>query len=420
MNLQRILNNSNVRNGAFFALFSFINMGLNFIIMLALARFILPDSYGQLSLFTTMVTILSMFICLGVNSYKSVKFFNSDKLTIQRLINVTLIITLLVYMIILVAIVSLPSFFTSVLGVDTLYQFYALTYCLTQIVCSELLDVWRLEEKVWRYGTFTILSMAGNLVLTLLLVGTMNFDWQGRVYAMLITSVVFSLLSVYVLKRKGYLILIKPRKDDFKEAVQYGLPLIPHGISFWLRQGFDRYVINAFISQTVVGLFSFAFNFANVIQIIGSAFNSSNSVYIFKTLSGITALQFEGFQRNCRLLVFFYIGLTLVVFLGSSLFIPILFPNYSEAVPYILPLCIGSMFQCFYLVYVNILLFYSKTKQLVCITFTFSLLHAALSLMLTKYGVIYTVCIPILVNSLIAGTVYVYSQRLLRENIKEQ
>ena len=48
MIIQRILNNKNFRNGALFALFSFFNTGINFVIMMVMARFIKPDSYGQL------------------------------------------------------------------------------------------------------------------------------------------------------------------------------------------------------------------------------------------------------------------------------------------------------------------------------------------------------------------------------------
>lgn len=79
MIIQRILNNKNFRNGALFALFSFFNTGINFVIMMVMARFIKPDSYGQLSLFTTMVSLLSIFICLNTNGFIGVNFFSSSK-----------------------------------------------------------------------------------------------------------------------------------------------------------------------------------------------------------------------------------------------------------------------------------------------------------------------------------------------------
>ena len=37
--------------------------------------------------------------------------------------------------------------------------------------------------------------------------------------------------------------------------------------------------------MALVGQFSFAINFANIISILGTAFNQSNSVYIYQSLS---------------------------------------------------------------------------------------------------------------------------------------
>ena len=81
--------------------------------------------------------------------------------------------------------------------------------------------------------------------------------------------------------------------------------------------------------------------------------------------------QLPRFKKNCLLQVFFYMLLSLFISIGAYLFVPLVFPKYIDARFYIFPLCMGSMFQCVYLVYVNILFFYERTKQLMYITFTF-------------------------------------------------
>lgn len=157
MIIQRILNNKNFRNGALFALFSFFNTGINFVIMMVMARFIKPDSYGQLSLFTTMVSLLSIFICLNTNGFIGVNFFSSSKEKIQRLLNVVVLTTLLAYMVMLTAMCCFTSALEEVSGLTIVYQFYAISFCALNVMNALLLDVWRLEEKVWRYGTFSVL-----------------------------------------------------------------------------------------------------------------------------------------------------------------------------------------------------------------------------------------------------------------------
>lgn len=417
MIIQHILNNKNLRNGTLFALSSFLNTGINFIIMMVMARFITPDSYGQLGLFTTMVSLLSIFVCLNTNGFIGVNFFSSSKSTIQRLLNVVLLTTLFVYMAMLTVICFFRTTCEQISGLTIVYQFYAVSFCLLNVVNALLLDIWRLEEKVWRYGSFSVLSAICNLVLTILFVGFLKWDWQGRVYAQILTCVFFAILAVYILIRKKYIYGVIPKKKDFVDAYRFGVPLIPHSTSFWLRQGLDRYVINTFTTQTMVGFFSFAANIANIIMIVGSAFNSSHSVTVYKALAELTSIKLERLNRDCYLLLLFYISLTLCVFIGAYLFIPLVFPEYTDAIIYIFPLCIGAMFQCFYLVYVNILFFFKKTKQLMYITFSLSLLHVLLSFFLTKYGVIYTACIFMTINFFIAIFVYRYSRCILKRKV---
>lgn len=381
--------------------------------MMLMARYVQPESYGQLSLFTTMISLLSIFICLNTNGLIGVNFFTASKEIIQRLLNVTLITALLVYLLFLTGMLLLKSQFEDWTGLDTAFQFCAVSVCLLQVGSSALLDIWRLEERVEKYGVYSLLMVTSNLLLTILFVALLKLDWQGRVYAQFITCILFSMFSIVVLVHKGYLKWILPLKKDFIEGYKFGVPLIPHTTSFWLRQGLDRYIINFFFLQSVVGLFSFAYNFANIIQILGNAFNASYSVNIYKSLATVDAISVKRLQRNCRYLVGIYLLLTLSVCLMAILLIPISFPEYNDCIVYLFPLCGGAMFQCFYLVYVNILFFYKKTKILMYITFICSLLHCIMSFLLTKYGVVYTAYISFFSNMLIFVGVYWYSQKLL-------
>lgn len=417
--ISQIVQNNSFRNGIFFSLFSFLNSGISFFIMMLMARYIQPESYGQLSLFTTMISLLSIFICLNTNGLIGVNFFTVSKEVIQRLLNVTLITSLLVYLMFLTGMLLFKYQFEEWTGLDTVFQFCAVSVCLLQVVSLALLDIWRLEEKVGRYGIFSLLMVISNLVLTILFVALMKLDWQGRVYAQLLTSALFSIIAFVVLVKKGYLKQIFPTKKDFVEGYKFGIPLIPHSTSFWLRQGLDRYIINSFFVQSAVGFFSFAYNFANIIQIIGNAFNASYSVNIYKTLAAANADSVKRLRYNCRYLVGIYLLLTLSVCLLAAVLIPVAFPKYNDCITYLFPLCGGAMFQCFYLVYVNILFFYKKTKILMYITFTCSLLHCILSFVLTKYGVIYTAYISLFSNILIFIGVYWYSKRLLQEYVDE-
>jgi len=410
----RIVRNSSFRNGIFFTLFSFLNSGVGFLIMMLMARYVLPESYGQLSLFTTMVSLLSIFICLNTNGLIGVNFFTQPLTVIRRLLNMVLMITLLVYLFFLTSMLLFKSALEEWIGLSIVFQFYGVSICLLQLVSSTLLDIWRLEERVGHYGVFSFLMVTSNLLLTIWFVALLHLDWQGRVYAQLLTCLLFSAISIFILIKKGYLKRVLPLRKDFVDGFKFGIPLIPHTTSFWLRQGLDRYIINSFFASSMVGLFSFAYNFANIIQLIGNAFNASYSVNIYKTLAKADADTLKRLRRNCSYLVGVYFFITLSVCLLATILIPFMFPKYKDCIVYLLPLCGGAMFQCFYLVYVNILFFYKRTKVLMCITFTCSVLHCLLSFVLTKYGVIYTAYVSLFSNMLIFIGVYGYSKKVLR------
>ena len=406
--------NSSFRNGLWFSFFSFLNSGVSFLIMMLMASFVQPDSFGKLSLFTTLVSLFSIFINLGTGVMVGINFFTSPRIVIRNYLNVSFIISCGVFVAYVAFLLVFREMLQEAMGLEVSFQFLAVAFCFLQFYNNTALEIWRLEEKVGRYGCYSFLSVVANLVLTVLFVVPMGLDWQGRVYAQFLTCLLFAVLSLYILVKKGYLKFVIPTKHYFVEALKFGLPLMPHSTSFFLRQGLDRYIINSFFLPSTVGFFSFSYNFANIIQTIGMAFNASYSVNIYKNLSTIDGNSLQCLRRNCRYLVRVYSVITLGVWGMATLFIPILFPRYNDCIVYLFPLCGGAMFQCFYLVYVNILLFYKRTKVLMYITFSCSLLHCVMSLLLTKYGVIYTAYISLFSNMLIFMGVYWYSQKVLR------
>ena len=163
-----------------------------------------------------------------------------------------------------------------------------------------------------------------------------------------------------------------------------------------------------------MGLFSFAINFAFIIYSVGAAFNKSNSVYIFKSLS----LGQDGVKAKLRkqtvYMLGFYLGFTLLLYVLCLLLIPFVFPKYQDSTVYLFPLCMSCFFQCVYLQFCNFLFYFKKTKELMYMTVGVSLVHLTLSLFLTRYSVLYTAYISMFSSFVEALLVYVYSRKLYK------
>lgn len=418
--INTIKNNKLVKNGFLFTLFSFINTGISFLLLIILARYISPSEYGKLNLFNTLITLLNIIISLNSVGIISVDFFNYPKNTIKKLISSVILISTGVLLFGILMIILFNNFSIKAIGLSIEYQFIAIFICYIQVFTSINLDIWRLEERPTQYGVYSIATGFANFGLTLLLVIPYKMGWEGRIYAQSCVSIIFIILSIIILNRKGY--LKKPKFDlwAIKNSLSFGLPLIPHSASSWIRQGLDRYIINFFYTSVEVGYFSFAFNFANIIHIIGSAFNSTNSVYIYKTLAEDSLDKFQQLKKQIKILTITFILITILVYISVIVFIPIVTPQYEDSIPFLLPLCVSALFQCIYYLYVNYIFYYKKTKILMYITFLMSIIHLTLSIILTRYSIMFTAYITLFVNIAITFLVYKYSKKVLKSKTNEE
>lgn len=412
--VSQLAQNKTARNGVIFSFFSFLNNGVNFLLLIIIANYIAPEGYGKLNLFTTSVTLLSYFICLNSTGIISVNFFRMDAKRVRQTINAVFMLTLggLLFFMTVAALFS--SQIAKAVDFGFEYQWMVVCCCFFQVFTSVNLDIWRLEEKPLLYGLYSLSLVVLNFGLTLLFLISLLLDWEGRIYAQILCGAVFFLISVVILIKRGYMTRILPTRQTFRDVLSFSIPLIPHNISFWIRQGLDRYIINLSYGAALVGNFSFAYNFANIIQIVGTAFNATNSVFIYKNLSENPEKAVKKLRTQTIYISLFFVGLTAAICLGAHLLLPIIFPKYTGALPFIIPLCIGALFHCLYLQFVNFLFFYKKTKILALITFSISILQAISSIILTQYSVFYTVYISMTSNILIAIGVFLYSRKFFK------
>lgn len=415
-NLINITQSKNFKHGLLYTIFSFVNSGISFILLLILARYLTPSDYGYLNLFTTFVTLLSIIISLCTVSYVGVSFFQKDRESLKKVIMISLTTTTGMLMLSSVVLILFPSFIEKSVGVPIEYLWLGLMICYFQVFNNLNLDIWRLEEKPLNYGIYGVSFAVCNFILTFGLIVGLHYGWEGRVYAWSILAIIYFIISVVFLVKRRYLTFLLPSKSLIKETYLYALPLIPHTTSFWLKTGLDRYIINYFHEQAVVGYFSFAANLAAIITIVGSAFNSTNSVYIYKNLT-------DGYdkvkgrlteQTKIMNVVFFVIAILVLIFAWGL--IKLFIPQYYHSIPYLIPLCISGFFQCIYFLWVNYLFFYKKTRRLMSITISTAVLQIILSLWLTRYSAIYTAWISMGIVCLTMILVRYYSSKELRKN----
>ena len=164
--LKNIKDNKTFRNGTLFSLFSVINRGFSFLLLLILANYITPEEYGYLSLFGTVVMVIGYFMAMSSDGYLSVTFFQDGEGGVKNCVSSILYTTLIS-----------SAFFLSVLGVfgGKLTQlldlplpvlYLSVIICFFSVYVNLNLDLYRLQERVGLYGVLTILNALLNFILS--------------------------------------------------------------------------------------------------------------------------------------------------------------------------------------------------------------------------------------------------------------
>lgn len=414
--LHKVKRNKTLINGGLFSIYSFLGRGISFLLLMLLANYIPPAEYGNLSLFTTVVSFATIFMALNTEGYFSISYFKKSEEDLKKNFTAIYIIGLATLLFFLFIVFIGGGYISDTLELSQTLLFYAVVISFFSFSFHIQQNYFRVQEKVVTYGYYNVGNALLNFGLSLFFVITLGQGWMGRVNAQLLCTIAFGLLSIYTFSHSK-LFKISWEKNRYKEIISWGLPMIPHHATGWIRQGLDRYIINYHYTIYQVGIFSYALNVSNVIGMIGMAFNATNSVTLFKTISdkSLTNKQKkENLCRQTRLISIVYLVVTVSTMVILSLLTYLALPKYHDSIPYIWILCLAGFLKCIYFLYCNYLFYYSKTKNLMYITFGTSVMHLLLSLSLTQFSLLYTAIIYVVVQATITMLVYIQSKKLLR------
>jgi len=411
--------NKTLVDGGLFSIFSFVNQGISFLLLIILAKYIRPAEYGSLSLYYTVSSFVSYVIALSTTGYVSVAYFQKSREEFKKDFSTIISITSTVFTFLMLVVLFFSNKFGAALSLPRELLYAVLFNSFFYVFFEIYLNYVRIQKKVGLYGLLSCSFAVLNFVLSLLFVIKYDMNWQGRIYAQLGCSISFGLLSIFVFLKYRLYDFRGLSWTRFKFILLWGIPLIPHLSALWIRQGADRYIINDFYDTSNVGLFSFALNLTNVIITIGSAFNATNSVDIFHELSLDKPVieKKKKLRKQSKLILLICLVTTIVIVAGVSVAVPWLLPEYSPSLGYFYILAIYGFIQCIYFLLCNYLFYYNKNKEIMYITFSTAILHLGLSLIFTRYSLYLTCIIYVLIQALIVLLVYFRSRKAINENL---
>ncbi|PSW42965.1 lipopolysaccharide biosynthesis protein [Photobacterium leiognathi] len=363
-----------------------------FLLLPILTRYLSPSEYGQIAMFQTLLSALGVLVGLNVIGAASRKYYDDDiNETILKQFNGSCIQILVVSNIISYILLTIfKNTISEYLGIPSDWVFSAILISASTFIVSMRLSQWQIRGNAKLFGFLQVTNTLVNSLLSLLLIIVFVQGAKGRVDAQVITSFIIGMIAFSSLY-KDKLLDIKSFKIKFiKEALSFGVPLIPHHVGGLIILSASRIVINEKLSLTDVGVYMVAFQLSSTMSILFDALNKAYVPWLFERLKNNNEIEKKNIYKYTHIYYVILLLFSAAVFMIGPYIIPILVGEKYFGVSNILGwLCLGQAFGGMYLMVTNYLFYAKDTKKLALITMIAGFINIALlTLCVSHFGLI--------------------------------
>ena len=382
-------NSKLLQNTFIYTLLQIINSGIPFLLLPILTRYLSPEDYGMISTYNAVFGVVSIFVGLSVAGGVGVSFFHLSSEKLKQYIGNAFNLLLMSSSIVFIVIMLLEPYLVEKFKLPAIWFYIAVLMAWMQMIIAVNLSLWRAQQKAKPFALYEISQTLFNVGLSLFLIVTLHYGWEGRVIGLSSTIILFGLLSVLFIFKRGYAVL-NISKETMRDILHFGIPLIPHQAALWVRFSVDILLITAIVGISQTGLYAIGLQFGMVIGVLSTAFNNAYMPHLYEKLKNDEDEE----KRSIVKFTYSYFAFMFVFAMMLSGFFVWLIPFYlgdkfQGAAQYIFWLSLAYSFQAMYLMVVNYIFYVQKTYLLSMVTVSTSIFHIVLSyILISNYGAI--------------------------------
>lgn len=330
-----------------------------------IGKFMNPDDFGLVSNFFLLIAISSVFIDFSNSGYFQIQYFNvEDKSKLKLQVILSLSLNLLF---ILMIVFGFSNYIQRYIALDNSLIFLAVICAYFQVIYELLISKLRFNENAKFYTFISILNAIFSILIILLLIYTNQLNGYNRVISSTVLITSFGLLSLFLFLYK-YIDLSSFRyiKLNFKDNYLYGLFLLPHNLSVWLKTALEKLFISNSYGLTENGYYSFAFSFSSIFIVLFSIILNGITPRIYKLLGNqhqVATTTMEAKSKVVKILFLLIAGYFMVLILGffvlTKFIIPFYYPKYLMSIKFFPYLFLNVFINSLYVIF-SMVLFYSK------------------------------------------------------------
>jgi O-antigen/teichoic acid export membrane protein len=240
-------------------------------------RIFTPADYGVLSLVTTTMYLVSIFVVLGLDSAAHRWFWDSEdsddrKSTLASWTWCQFVVASFCALLIFEASGWLGRTIVGGNSAAIYFRIAALTVPLG--VLNLVMTGWlRMHRRPWATSIFTLTTTLINILSTVLFVIVFREGIKGVFKAQVVSMSAGTLIAASVLR--DWINPLRLQWGRVRRMLKYSLPLVPGGLAVWVLSASDRYFVNYYTNTSEVGLYSIGGSLAAVVALGTSAFQTA-------------------------------------------------------------------------------------------------------------------------------------------------
>lgn len=326
------------------------------------------EGFGELSYFQAWLALFTIFISLSQEGAISRYFYFYGKRSLNLVLQTGYIYSFTIGCLILLGCWIAKSEILAIVALS----------CLFQSFLSVQLTIRQCRKQAISYTIIQLCSTFISAGLTILFLEIFKDDLvQKRLLAILCSNItVFSLAYfLYSHKTQQKRFNLKQYKFAFFYLVGFGLPLILHNSSLFLRGQFDRFLINHQFNQAELGLYAMGLQIAAILTIIIQVLNKALTPYLFEGLKqGLIKLN-HIHKWTIYSFIFIPFPALLMWTIPESWVSWVLGEQFYGTKHYIILFLVSSALLIPYLILVNYLYYFGKNKQIAFCSIISTLLY---------------------------------------------
>lgn len=341
---------------------SFVERGIAFLLLPIFTFYLSTEDFGILALVTSVFSFTTPLINLGVQGAISVAYFNGSRVNYPSYFSSSIFPPLVITLFLIFLLLMFKSYVEDFFEIPFIWILSLPFFGFLSFFNSLVLVDYQIKNEASNYVIFSISSSTLNILISLFLVVSLGFSYQGRLIGQYSSITIFFIISIYILYNKRKLLVKNINWLNIKNSLTFGLPLVPHMIGGLVISMSDRLFIDHFWGKEQLGIYNVGHLIGSAISIIGVAFANAIIPFSYELFS-INTL-----ESKVKVVKVYWIFIVLLLFIVFCvwIFTPLVFKwfideKFVDGSKYVIWITLGYFFQGLYLLFANIIFYLKKT-----------------------------------------------------------